>query len=78
MEESKCHGMIIYLSQRFSSMPCFLCAFLHFFISFEYDFHVDADRMMVKTREMYTKEMSTSMVWHDTSLPIFVCYCLLN
>ena len=29
----------------------FVC-FFHFFISFEYDFHVDAERMIVKTREM--------------------------
>ena len=26
--------------------------FLHFFISFKYDFHADAERMIVKTREM--------------------------
>ena len=25
---------------------------LHFFISFKYDFHVDAERMIVKAREM--------------------------
>ena len=41
--------MVIYLSQIFSSM-LFL---LHFFISFKSDFHVDADRMIVKTREMW-------------------------
>ena len=26
--------------------------FLHFFICFKYDLHVDAERMIVKTREM--------------------------
>ena len=29
-----------------------LCFFLHFFISFKYDFHDDAEIMIVKTREM--------------------------
>ena len=47
MEESACHEMVIYLLQRFSSMLCFL----HFFISYKYDFHVDAKRTIVKTRE---------------------------
>ena len=39
-------GLLIY---------CMLCVFiflLRFFISFKYDFHVDAERMIVKTREM--------------------------
>ena len=45
MEESKCHGMIINLSQRFS---CILCLFfVHLFISFKYDFYVDSERMIV-------------------------------
>ena len=28
------------------------CLFLHFFISFKHDFHVDAESMIVRTREM--------------------------
>ena len=59
MGESPCHEMVIYLSQRFSSMLFiylvfffFLFFFLLFFISFKSDFHVDAERMIVKTREM--------------------------
>ena len=51
MEESTCHEIVIYLSQRFSSMLC-VVVFLHFYISSKYDFHVDAERMTVKTREM--------------------------
>ena len=50
MEESTCHEMVIHLSQILSSM-C-LNYFLHFCISFKYDFHVDTVRMIVKTREM--------------------------
>ena len=53
MEESTFHEMVIYLSLRSSSMLCvfiFIC--LHFFISFKYDFHVDAERMIAKTREI--------------------------
>ena len=48
MEESTCHEMVISLSQRFSSTFYFV-ALLHFFISFKYEFHVDAVRMIVKT-----------------------------
>ena len=47
MEESTCYEVAIYLSQRFSNVVLF-----HRFISFKYDFHVDAERMIVKTREM--------------------------
>ena len=49
MEESACHEMVIHLSQRFSSRSY---VFLHFFISLKYDFHIDAKRMIVKTREL--------------------------
>ena len=57
MEESTCNEMVIHLSQRFSSMLCYVCFFsfvffLHFFISSKYDFHVDAERMIVKARGM--------------------------
>ena len=38
--------MVIYLSQRFSSMLCLL----HLFISFKYDFRADAKRMINVTR----------------------------
>ena len=31
----------------------FIWAFLHFFISFEYDFHVNAERMIVLTHLAY-------------------------
>ena len=51
MEESTCHEMVIHLSKRFSSMLCYVY-YMHFFISFKYDFHVDAERVIVKTREM--------------------------
>ena len=55
MEESTCHEMVIHLSQRFSRIVFFnffaIFLFLHF-ISFKYAFHVDAERMIVKTREM--------------------------
>ena len=49
--------MVIHLSQRFNSMFCnvylFIYSFiLHFFISLKYDFHVDAERLIAKTREM--------------------------
>ena len=33
-------------------MLCLFILFLHFFISFKYDLHVDAERMIVKTLEM--------------------------
>ena len=52
MEESTCHEMVIYLSQRFSSVLCLFLNFLHFFIIFKYDFHIEAEIMIVKTREM--------------------------
>ena len=51
MEESTCIEIVIHLSQRLSSMLR-LFIFLLFFISFKYDFHVDAERMIVKTPEM--------------------------
>ena len=41
-------------------MLCFLLSFIHFFISSKYDFHVDAERMIVKTRKC--KEISAPMV----------------
>ena len=52
-------------------MLCFFYLFfLHFFISFKYDFHVDAEMMKVLKHEK-CKEISASMVknnvWHDTS-----------
>ena len=45
MEESTCLETVIHLSQRFSGMLC-LFIFLHFFISFKYDFHVDVERVI--------------------------------
>ena len=47
MEESACREMVIFLTQRFSNI-----LFFSLFISLKYDFHVDAERMIVKTREM--------------------------
>ena len=58
MEESTFHDMIIHLSQRFRSMLCLF--FVYFVISFKYDFHIDAERIIVKTRKC--KEISASMV----------------
>ena len=52
MKERTCHEMVIPLLQRFSSMLCLFYFFWHFSISFTYDFHVGAERMIVKTREM--------------------------
>ena len=91
MEESTCHEMVIHLSQRFSSMLCFVVVVVVvvFFTLFhynsfhvycrelapgtvsltgdraqgddskhyshyssKYDFHVDTEKMIVKTREM--------------------------
>ena len=46
--KSTCHAMVIYMSQRFSIMLCFF----HFFLSFKYDFYVDAEKMIVKMREI--------------------------
>ena len=57
MEESTCHEMVIYLSQRFSSI---FCVFLHFFISSKYAFYVEAERMIVKREKC--KEISASMI----------------
>ena len=62
MEESTCHEMVIYLSQRFSSMLSFLVCFLHFFISSKYEFCVYAERMIVKTKRKKCKDISASMV----------------
>ena len=47
MEESTWHEMVIRLSQKFISM---LSVLLALFNSFKYDFYVDAERMIVKTR----------------------------
>ena len=41
------HKMVIKLLKRFSCMK-YLFYFLHFFISFKHDFHVDAVRMIVR------------------------------
>ena len=56
MEESTCHEMIIHLSQRSSSMLCYvmLCYvylfILYLFISIYFDFHVDTERIIVKKK----------------------------
>ena len=49
MEESTCHKTVIVLLKRFK---CMKWSFFHFFISFKYDFYVDAESMIVRKREM--------------------------
>ena len=55
MEESACHEMVIFIYRR-DFVVCYV--YFHFFffcifsLSFKYEFHVDADRMIVNTREM--------------------------
>ena len=70
MEESTCHEMVIYLSQRFSS-NCSVYSFLHFFVSFEYDFHLDTERMIVKPQKNVKKYLrrwfKQNNVGHDIS-----------
>ena len=76
MKESTCHEMVIHLSQRFSSMLC-LFLFLQFFvISFRYDFHVDAGRMIVKARyrRRWLKKGTARYLFRREELPIFVGY----
>ena len=58
-----------------------LCFFLHFFNSFKYGFHVDAERMIVKTREMLRnicvdglKKCMPRYLFRMKELPIFVGY----
>ena len=48
--------MVIYLSQRFSSMLCLFIYFVHFFISFKHHFHIDAEIKIVKIWEMPVKK----------------------
>ena len=63
--------MMIHLSQRFSSMyhGCLFCLFLkQFFISFEHDFHVDAEKNDLVIREK-CKELSASIVYGRIPLP---------
>ena len=69
MEESTCLKMSIHLAQRFSRILC-LFIYVHLFISFKYDFHVDAERMIVKTREMIRNICVYGLknnVWRNTS-----------
>ena len=54
MEESTCHEMIIDLLKK---LLYEMFNFLHFFISFKYDFHVDAERIIVNCQQL-----SASMV----------------
>ena len=61
---------VIHLSPRFSSTFC--CCFLHFIISSKYNFHIDAERMIVKTREI-SASMVEKNVWHDTSSVGKIC-----
>ena len=47
----------------------FFVFFFHFFISVKYDFHVSAERKIVKTRETLRNICvdCLKIVWHDTS-----------
>ena len=49
MEESTCHKTVIGLLKRFK---CMKWSFFTFLISFKYDFYVDAESMIVRTREL--------------------------
>ena len=42
----------LFIFRRYLVVNYVLGGFVHFFISFKYDFHVDAERMIVKTRKM--------------------------
>ena len=70
MEESACHVMVIYISQRFSSMYVFVC-FLYFSLVLNMIFtQADAERMIVKTRKMQRNicvDGLKNIVWHDTA-----------
>ena len=49
--ESMCHEYLFVF--RRDLVVCYVYVLsVHFFISFKYDFHADAERMIVKTREM--------------------------
>ena len=50
-------------------MLCYVYFFLHFFISFKYDFHVDAKRIVKreKCKEIFALMVKKNNVWHDTS-----------
>ena len=44
-------------------MFIYLIFFLHFFISLKYDFHNDAERMIVKAREiLYPRSITTDIL----------------
>ena len=45
MEESTCHEMV----SSIAKISQYVMGVLYFFISFKYDFHVEAERMIVKT-----------------------------
>ena len=55
MEETTCHKMVIGLLKR---LICMKYLFFHFFISFKHDFHVDAESMIVITREMSANSLT--------------------
>ena len=52
MEESTCHEWLFIYRRDLVVCYVFLVSFLHFFISSKHDFHVDAERIIVKPREM--------------------------
>ena len=81
MEESTCHELVIHLSQRFSSVSC-LFYFVHFFISFKYDFHVGTEKSE-KSKEIHVsasmvKKCMVRYLFRREELLIFVGYGQLN
>ena len=48
----KVHAMKWLFIYRRDLVACYVFVFFNFFISSKYDCHVDAERMIVKTREM--------------------------
>ena len=67
----KVHALKLLFIYRRDEVVCYVLSllFLHFFIGSKYEFHVNAERTIVKTQKC--KEISASMVktyvWHDTS-----------
>ena len=60
----------------------FISIFLHVFISFKYDFHVDAERMIVKTKKYRSRWLKKKRIarylFRREELTIFVAYGQLN
>ena len=66
---------------RRNLVVCYVYIFLHFYITFKYDFHVDVERMIVKRKKskqisasMVLKKMIAQYIFCRTELVIFVGY----